>query len=209
MKKVEKVMPAIEACLQNAEKLILAAKGAAVPGSYHIAFHLAVLALEEIGKSSMILMDALDPRSTTEDNRATTLKWIDDHERKLFWAIWLPEQTVLRDWKTIPDAMSFARDIHKQRLETLYVDPSNLNTSAVSEDRAERLINAAEVSLKLERLKELRELDTDKQALLQWFFAATDDPRLKPMIFSKASLDKQAEFGNDYGAWMKWLRETF
>jgi hypothetical protein len=36
-----------------------------------------------------------------------------------------------------------------------------------------------------------------------------DDPRLKPMIFSKGSLDKQAEFGDDYAPWMKWLRDIF
>ena len=44
---------------------------------------------------------------------------------------------------------------------------------------------------------------------MHWFFAAMDDPRLKPMIFSKGILDKQAEFGDDFGAWMKWLRDTF
>jgi AbiV family abortive infection protein len=48
MKSLEEVTPAIEACLQNAERLIVTAKNAAVPGSYHIAFHLATLALEEI-----------------------------------------------------------------------------------------------------------------------------------------------------------------
>jgi hypothetical protein len=105
--------------------------------------------------------------------------------------------------------MEFARDIHEQRLETLYVDPSNLSAATISEQRAMALIRAAEARLNVERLKEFRELDNDRQALLQWFFAAMDDPRLKPMIFSKGSLDKQAEFGDDYGAWMKWLRETF
>jgi hypothetical protein len=37
MKKPQECMPAIEACLQNAEKLISAAHSSAVPGSYHIA----------------------------------------------------------------------------------------------------------------------------------------------------------------------------
>jgi len=65
------------------------------------------------------------------------------------------------------------------------------------------LIGAAEARLNMERLKDFHELDKDRQALLQWFFVAMDDPRLKPMIFSKGSLDKQAEFGEDYGSWMK------
>jgi len=45
MKSPEEFMPAIEACLQNAEKLISAAHNSVVPGSYHIAFHLATMAL--------------------------------------------------------------------------------------------------------------------------------------------------------------------
>ena len=61
----------------------------------------------------------------------------------------------------------------------------------------------------MERLKEFREMGKDEQDLMHWFFAAMDDPRLKPMIFSKGSLDKQAEMGDDFGEWMKWLRETF
>jgi AbiV family abortive infection protein len=210
MKSPEEFMPSIEACLQNAEKLIAAAKVSAVPGSYHIAFHLATMALEEIGKSSMIFIDAIDHKPVGGDEETKTpLKWIDDHERKLFWAIWLPGRESLRDWHTIPAAMDFARGIHKDRLDTLYVDPANLNRPTISEQRAKSIIAAAEARLNMERLKQFRAMDKEEQELMHWFFAAMDDPRLKPMIFSKGSLDKQAEFGDDFGAWMKWLRDTF
>ena len=210
MKKREEFMPAIEACLQNAERLIASSKASAVPGGYHIAFHLATMALEEIGKSLMIFLDALErkPVLPDEDNRSP-LKWVEDHERKLFWAIWLPGPESLRDWRTIPAAIDFARGIHKDRLETLYVDPDNLIRQTISEQRASSIIAAAEARLNIERLKEFREMEPDKQDLLTWFFWAMEDTRLKPMIFSKGSLDKQAEFGDDFGAWMKWLRGTF
>jgi AbiV family abortive infection protein len=202
-------MPAIEACLQNAEKLISAAHASAVPGSYHIAFHLATMALEEIGKSSMIFIDALEHKVPFgEEQSKSPLKWVDDHERKLFWAIWLPGRENLRDWHTIPAALEFARGIHKDRLDTLYVDPSNLNGPIISEKRAVSFIAAAEARLNMERLKEFPEMGKDEQALMHWFFAAMEDPRLKSMIFSKGSLDKQAELGDDFGAWMKWLRDT-
>jgi AbiV family abortive infection protein len=93
MKSPEEFKPSIEACLQNAEKLIAAANASAVPGSYHIAFHLATMALEEIGKSSMIFIDAIDHKPVGGDEETNTpLKWIDDHERRLFWAIWLPDR---------------------------------------------------------------------------------------------------------------------
>jgi AbiV family abortive infection protein len=210
MKSPEEFMPTVEACLQNAEKLISAAHTSAVPGSYHIAFHLATMALEEIGKSSMIFLDAIDRKPLPPDEEAkTSLKWVDDHERKLFWAIWLPGRENLRDWHTIPAAMEFARGIHKDRLDTLYIDPSNLNGPTISAKRAMSIITAAEARLNMERLKEFREMGKDEQDLMHWFFAAMDDPRLKPMIFSKGSLDKQAEFGDNFGAWMKWLRDTF
>lgn len=203
-------MPSVEACLQNAEKLIIAARSSAGPGSYHIAFHLATMALEEIGKSSMIFIDAIDRAPVPGDEETKTpLKWIDDHERKLFWAIWLPGRESLRDWRTIPAAMDFARGIHQDRLDTLYVDPANLSRPTISEQRAKGIIAAAEARLNIERLKQFRAMDKEEQELMHWFFAATEDPRLKPMIFSKGSLDKQAEFGDDFGAWMKWLRDTF
>jgi AbiV family abortive infection protein len=210
MKNPEELMPAIEACLQNAEKLIAAAKASSVPGSYHIAFHLATMALEEIGKSSMLFIDAIDHKPVGgEEETKTPPKWIDDHERKLFWAIWLPGRENLRDWRSIPAAMGFARGIHMDRLETLYVDPANLNHPTISEQRAKSIIAAAEARLNMERLKQIRAMDKQEQELMHWFFAAMDDPRLKPMIFSKGSLDKQADFGDDFGAWMKWLRDTF
>ncbi|MGA8086354.1 MAG: AbiV family abortive infection protein [Terracidiphilus sp.] len=170
MKSPAEFTPAIEACLQNAEKLISAAHTSAVPGSYHIAFHLATMALEEIGKSSMIFLDAIDRKPLLPDEEAKTpLKWVDDHERKLFWAIWLPGRENLRDWHTIPAAMEFARGIHKDRLDTLYVDPSNLNGSTISAKRAMSIIKAAEARLNMERLKEFREMGKDEQDLMHWF----------------------------------------
>lgn len=210
MKSREEFKPSIEACLQNAEKLIAAAKACAVPGSYHIAFHLATMALEEIGKSSMIFIDAINYKHVDGDEETKTpLKWIDDHERKLFWAIWLPGRESLRDWRTIPAALDFARGIHKDRLDTLYVDPADLNRLTISEQRARSIIAAADARLNMERLKQLRDMGKEEQELMHWFFAAMEDTRLKPMIFSKSSFNKQAEFGDDFGAWMKWLRDTF
>jgi AbiV family abortive infection protein len=173
MKSPEEFTPAIEACLQNAEKLITASKATAVPGSHHIAFHLATMALEEIGKSSMIFIDAIEHKPVSDDEETKTLlKWVDDHERKLFWAIWLPGRESLRDWHTIPAAMDFARAIHKDRLDTLYVNPADLNRPTISEERAKSIIAAVEARLNMERLKEFRAMDKEKQGLIHWFFAA-------------------------------------
>jgi AbiV family abortive infection protein len=209
MKSLEEITPAIQACLANAERLIEVAKVSSRPGTYHIAYHLAALALEEIGKSSMVFMSAINPRPTEEADQVGPIKWIDDHERKLFWAIWLPRSGSLRDWKTIPESLEIARRIHEKRLQTLYVDPTKPTLETVSEQEAMRLVSLADAVLNMERLKEFKELDNERKAELQWFFAALDNPDLRRMIFSKGSLDKQAEFGDDFGEWMKWLHQQF
>jgi len=209
MKSLEELAPIIKACFENAGKLIEAAKTTAKPGSYHIAYHLAALALEEIGKSSMVFMSELRPKTGGDDERAGPIKWIDDHERKLFWAIWLPRKEHFRDWKTIPESMDIARTIHANRVASLYVNPADIAAPPVTEKQASSLISLAEARLGMERLQSFRELDKDSKKEIQWFLDATDNPELRRIIFSKGSLDKQAEFGDDIGAWIKWLREAF
>lgn len=206
---MEEVTPVIQACLANARRLIEAARVVSAPGSYHIAYHLATLALEEIGKSSMVLLSAMNPLPTEEGEQLGPIKWADDHERKLFWAIWLPRRGNLRDWKSIPESLEIARTIHERRLETLYVDPVNPKFSATDEEEAERLMSLAEARLNMERLTEFRELDNEQKAELQWLLASADNPELRRMIFSKGCLDKQAEFGDDFAGWMKWLHQQF
>jgi hypothetical protein len=115
----------------------------------------------------------------------------------------------LRDWKTIPESMEIARTIHENRLQTLYVDPADPDRASISEEQANGLISLAHACVSMERLKEFRELDDGRKAELQWFFSAMDNPELRRMIFSKGSLDKQAEFGADFGGWMKWLHQQF
>ncbi len=71
--------------LRNAEKLNSVAKASAVPGNCHIASDLVTMALEEIGKCSMIFIDAIDHKAVGGDEETKTpLKRIDDHERKHF-----------------------------------------------------------------------------------------------------------------------------
>jgi len=51
----------------------------------HIAFQLATMALEEIGNSSMIFIDAIDHKAVGGDEETKTpINRIDDHERKHF-----------------------------------------------------------------------------------------------------------------------------
>ena len=211
MAKLEEVEPLLKACLENAERLVASAKAVAnVPDSHHVAYHLAVLALEEIGKATLIFQESLDPKPLPRDpvgEPRSPLDWMEDHERKLFWALWLPANEGLLDWRTIPEFMEFAKQIHQRRLHSLYFHPRfpDARRKIKAED-AHRLIGLAEVRLEMEKAKKYRELSDEDKADMQWFFAASADPQIKTWIYSKTSLEKQAEFANERNGWIKWLR---
>lgn len=60
----------------------------------------------------------------------------------------------------------------------------------------------------MEKLKRFRDLTDEQKSDLDWFFVATENPQLRPMIFSKGSFEKQAEFESDPERWIHWLRAT-
>jgi AbiV family abortive infection protein len=211
MAKLEEVEPLLQACLGNAERLVESAKAVVnVPGSNHIAYHLAVLALEEIGKAALIFQESLDPKPlprNPDNEPRSPLDWMEDHERKLFWALWLPATDKTLDWRTIPEYMEFAKEIHLRRLHSLYFHPRfpDAQKKITTED-ANKLIGLAELRLEMEKAKKYRELSDEDKADMQWFFAVSADPQIKTWIYSKTSLEKQAELANERNGWIKWLR---
>lgn len=210
MAKIEEVEPILNACLQNAESLLASAKAVLAPGQCHVSYHLAALAMEEIGKAGLILTEALGPDPGEEGNESFRSKWMEDHERKLFWAIWLPSSGVETDWRIIPQHMEFAKQIHERRKKTLYFDPEHPDAQAeIIQARAACLIRLTESRLEMEELKKYRDLDDDEKSDMQWFFLASQNPELRPYIFSKQSIEKQAEMREDRTGWIRWLRGLF
>src|SRR5271165_1058358 len=128
------------ACVENAEALLNAATVvAAQRGSSNIAYHLAAFALEEVGKSSMIFMSSL--RTPGDEERKRPIDWIEDHERKLFWAIFSLRMDGKNPTKGIQQAFEIAKHIHETRLATLYVDPADPDArKGVSDDDVQNLI---------------------------------------------------------------------
>src|SRR2546421_10264497 len=84
----------VKACQEHARDLLRAARvllsSERLP---HLAYHLATLGLEELGKASLFVADSVVSRKHNSDN--TELRHGDDHVRKLFWALWGP--SVQRD----------------------------------------------------------------------------------------------------------------
>jgi AbiV family abortive infection protein len=210
MATIAEIEPILNACLLNAERLLNSAKSVMAPGQYHVAYHLAALAMEEIGKAGLIFIESMDLRSDLEDEESRLSRWMEDHERKLFWALWLPTVGIEADWRTIPKHLELAKGIHETRLQALYFDPAYPNAQdEITEERAERLVGLTESRLEMERVKRYRELDEKERSDMQWFSFATRNPEMKPSIFSKQSMAKQIELQDDRTGWIRWLRELF
>jgi hypothetical protein len=153
----------------------------------------------------MIFMSSLRPPLEEEGKRP--VDWIDDHERKLFWAIWSPRFDKEVPWQGIQQAMNIAKFIHETRLQTLYVDLEDPDVrTRISDMEMQSLLRLTEAHLGIEKAKKARDLNGEQKADLDWFFAATEDPQLRMMIFSEGSLEKQAEFEAEPGGWIHWLR---
>src|SRR5258706_15530504 len=75
-------------CLDNAESLLSMAERELGKGADHVCFHLALLALEEIGKAGFAIASSavMAGRGNTKQLR----EWMEDHEKKIFWAVWRP-----------------------------------------------------------------------------------------------------------------------
>src|SRR5262249_31865734 len=79
----------IQACFENARDLLRAAKRVLDDEKLpNIAFHLAILALEEVGKAA--LLGARGVAHSVEDETDFADNRLDDHVFKLFWALWTP-----------------------------------------------------------------------------------------------------------------------
>ncbi|HEY1214708.1 MAG TPA: AbiV family abortive infection protein [Bryobacteraceae bacterium] len=155
MAQLKEVEPVLEACLKNAEALIASSEAVlGVSGSAHVAYHLAVLSLEEVGKSILLFQETLEPKPLPrhpDDEPRSPLDWLEDHERKLFWSIWLTSTGPL-DWRTIPICMDFAKQIHQKRLHSLYFHPNVPDAQQkITTEEVRELLGLATLRLEIER----------------------------------------------------------
>lgn len=198
----------VDLCRSHAGDLLRAAKRVLNDeGLPHLAYHFATLALEEVGKAGFLQVRAL-----IEDTRDTSWinKRLDDHEAKIFWALWTPGFGRTGMSKEQFEAIrSTAKRVHQNRLGGLYVssDPSApAPNEVVTRQDAETLIGLVEARLGLEVSREaLITIDDD----LKWLMTATDDPEKFRLIFGSKSLERLAEMKGDTRAWVAWVRAEF
>jgi len=200
------------ACLSNTEDLLRAAKSVLDEENLpNIACHLAVIALEEIGKAELLLFNFF--AQTTEDKSFPKDRYFEDHIRKLFWALWGPSfgrEVITR--KQIEANQGLARQIHEIRLRGLYVsinEPTfQLPRKVIKEAYTRSLISLVGTRLEMAKLSRFRPLGKERKSDLSWFLSITKEEEERKIILGKASMNRLAELGNSY-KWIKWLRQEF
>ncbi len=190
----------MEACRVNAQDLYDGAKGLREKGSVNIAYHLATLALEELGKSQLIGM-----RSLAKDGEESYYdKQLDDHIKKLFWALWGRVLGAPPTRQDLDQLRGTATIIHHNRLRGIYVEPNATAfvapKDAVTDEMLDPLMKLAEAQLALQPSLIGVDYDPADIELLNWFSHVTDDPEKRRFIFRKESFDKLEAVGS-----RKWL----
>jgi AbiV family abortive infection protein len=200
-------------CLDHARDLVAAAERLlADDHSYpNIAYHLAILAVEEIGKAGML-------SARTVGKAAWDTAWIDkrldDHVSKLMWAVWAPGLSGGKiDPNAFEEARQFAESTHARRIAGLYVDYAEDGTSAppreaVRLEHATSFLNFAKAALELEQAKGTPVPGGNTEEL-EWFFATVSDALGQKRLFSTPFLQKHQELGGDTRAWVRWARDEF
>jgi AbiV family abortive infection protein len=211
-KKDEDVIAAMQACTDHARDLLTGAKAVQASGKPNIAFHLATLCLEEIGRRALLAVQDLSSKAVVPP--AWPQKHEQDHIKKLWWCffdgMFLNGQVT---GKRLEDAQALAREIHLDRLAGLYVavdeDGLHIPRDAITKERCGSLIEVAEARLQLVEAEKRRENIPQEEIELQaWFLSVTDNPDLRRQIMSGGSMKKLAELGNVV-SWGKWLKEQF
>jgi AbiV family abortive infection protein len=208
----DNVISSRNACLSHAEDLIRAARRILADEKLpNISYHLAVLALEEIGKSTLIVMGHFDSKSG--DSTWSPHKFYDNHVKKLFWATWGPSMGQEKiSKKQIESLQGLSHRIHDTRLQALYVDFDEdgplLPSDVIPESEAQNLIDAATARLELEKLHKFGEIEEKNLQSLNWFLTATSDQEKRKLIFGNKSMEKLAELKSTK-KWVDWLKQEF
>jgi len=199
-----KALHARQLCLGQADGFIAAAErlGNEWP---HIVYHLSLLALEEVGKASMLGARIIDHANL---DASWIERSLDSHRRKLQWAVWSP--LVRIDPTDFEEARKFAERAHALRLASLYVDANADQTDVppsenVRPEDAKRALSLARSRLDLERSRGTPTGEIDE--LLDWFLDAMSDFDRSRALLSAPFRAQYEMLQGDTRAWVGWARE--
>jgi AbiV family abortive infection protein len=199
-------------CFQHAGDLIKAAERTLneAPSLPNIAFHLTLLAIEEMGKAGLI-----SSREVAAGNRDTAWidKRLDDHAFKLLWGLWTPEMNAGAEIspERFEQLKSFAQKAHQQRLDALYVnealdDNATAPKNAVLGDEALALLSLAKQNLEFFEGEGSPDVDASDD-VLKWFWETMSDEMGQKRLFSGPFMAKYKELKNTPREWVRWARD--
>lgn len=203
------LLGALQACRDHAKELLTAANAVLASGQHNVAYHLAVLACEEIGKCELLIIDRVSADSDVP--ASWPKKHTSDHTQKLFWFFF---EAAFRsrelNRKTFEDAKALAQRIHFKRLASLYVDTTpdgvTIPKLQVTVEETEALLKYATIRLEAaERNKRTEELSEEDVASQRWLTEAMRDDELSKLIFSEVAFKKMMELDGPR-EWVRWLQ---
>lgn len=202
-----------DACIAHAHNLIASARAVQAINQPHIAYHLAVIALEELGRGELI-----EVQSIAAERPDANTKWgkhIQSHVQKLFWCFLGPSFYQQELTQEALDSMTrFAQELHSKRLQALYVDKAsetlNIPSEVISQEECERIVSLAEARLGIAESEKPRTepITEEEKATQRWFLDTSSQPDKSKAIFSKTSLNKLHELKNAK-EWIRWLKSEF
>lgn len=203
---------AMKACVTHSRAFTESARAVQMCLHPNIAYHLATLALEELGRRELIAIQRASAKQAVPP--AWAWKHTESHIKKLFWcffgASFFGEQLTT---EKIQSMEKLARRIHETRLAGLYVDINadglHVPTEVVDAKQADEIISLAEARIEMCEAANLRfDLSQEELEIQSWFIEKSEDTEARKMIFSSASLKKMAELKSGL-KWVKWLKSLF
>ncbi len=206
-----KLKESMDACIKHAGDLIKSARAVQAVGNPHIAFHLSILALEELGRRELFGIGKI-----AEQRDVTSRVWLEkqtqNHVKKLFWCFFgahFFEKSLTKE--ALDSITGFATQLHQKRMEGLYVGQSggavSIPSDAIEPIECENILRLAEARYGMASSLVLRtDISVEEKELQMWFLAASDDLEKRKFIFSGASMAKLAELKNAQD-WTRWIKE--
>lgn len=206
------LVAAMKVCVDHARALLESARIVQAAKHSNVAYHLAALCLEELGRRALLGVQAVSEKGAMPP--AWPKKHEQDHIKKLFWAIFGSGflGAPLTDDR-FREMTHLAEQIHAQRLLGLYVGVSDEDLTIPAEQidapMAEQLISFAQATLNLVSNETFQdEVPQEAIDLQAWLLSCFEDPERRKQILSRGSLDKLAELRN-VGEWIRWLKGLF
>jgi AbiV family abortive infection protein len=205
----EKLLAALDACVVHARDLVESAKLVQRSGRANIAYHLATLALEEMGRRELFQIQAA--AASVGDVPPWQTNATQDHVQKLFWCFYgMGRVQDIIDQQQFFEKREAAADIHAIRLLGLYVENAdsglNVPSKAITTKQSESLISLAELLATNAESATPREAIPKEEIDLQiWFLSAFDDPDKRKRILTKQSFENLKSL-NDVVAWTRQVK---